>query len=106
MDEAEMAHCFDKFWQSDSGDARRSQGTGIGLYIVRSLTEAMGGEVTVRTTPGVGTEFTLELARADRDLVTVAGDVVEDASATLPLNEPSIVREFMRQIGIPAKVGG
>jgi signal transduction histidine kinase len=98
MDQTEIAHCFDKFWQADSGDARRSQGTGIGLYIVRSLIEAMGGAITVRSTPGMGTTFNVELDRADREPVIVAVDEV-----TAPVVEPSIVREFMRQIGIPSR---
>jgi hypothetical protein len=69
---------------------------------VRSLIEAMGGEITVRSTPGVGTTFAVALDRADRE---PAGPPApsDDDGIVLPVVEPSIVREFMRQIGIPSR---
>ena len=61
MDAEQLEHCFEKFWQAESTDIRRFGGTGIGLYIVRSLTEAMGGSVRVESAPGVGTTFRVSL---------------------------------------------
>ena len=61
MDPEQLEHCFEKFWQAESSDIRRFSGTGIGLYIVRSLTEAMGGSVRVESAPGVGTTFRVTL---------------------------------------------
>jgi signal transduction histidine kinase len=52
MDAATVEHCFDKFWQADASGTRRFGGTGIGLYIVRSLVEAMGGTVSARSEAG------------------------------------------------------
>jgi signal transduction histidine kinase len=60
-----VRHCFEKFWQADASGTRRFGGTGIGLYIVRSLTEAMGGTVTVGSRLGEGTTFALLLLAAD-----------------------------------------
>ncbi|MGH2687458.1 MAG: sensor histidine kinase [Actinomycetota bacterium] len=99
MDEEQAAHCFDKFWQAESGDARRFGGTGIGLYIVHSLAAAMGADITVASEPGRGTTFTLALARSD------AASVAEPQEPALPavVGEPSVIREFMRQIGIPER---
>ena len=65
MDPETVRHCFEKFWQADASGTRRFGGTGIGLYIVRSLTEAMGGTVAVRSELGAGTTFTLRLPAAD-----------------------------------------
>jgi signal transduction histidine kinase len=67
MDPETVRHCFDKFWQADASGTRRFGGTGIGLYIVRSLTEAMGGTVSVRSELGSGTTFSLRLDAADAE---------------------------------------
>jgi PAS domain S-box-containing protein len=61
MDEEQANHCFDKFWQAESTDVRRFGGTGIGLYIVSSLVDAMGGTIAVDTAVGRGSTFTVTL---------------------------------------------
>jgi signal transduction histidine kinase len=66
MTQEQAAHCFDRFWQAEHSDVRRFGGTGIGLYIVRSLVEAMNGTISVSSAPGEGAAFTVELTRADR----------------------------------------
>ena len=50
---------FDQFYRSDDPAARRRKGTGIGLTIVQYIMQAHGGDVSVRSTPGSGTTFTL-----------------------------------------------
>jgi len=91
MSAEDVAHCFDRFWQADIGDARRYGGTGIGLYIVKSLVEAMEGAVEVETAPGEGTTFVVSLWQAGR---TPAPKTPSEGP------EPSIIREFMRQVGV------
>lgn len=61
MDTEQANHCFDKFWQAESTDVRRFGGTGIGLYIVSSLVDAMGGTISVDTAVGRGSTFTVIL---------------------------------------------
>ena len=92
MTQRQLDRCFDKFWQGESGDVRRFGGTGIGLFIVRSLVEGMGG--TVRAESGVddGSRFSFTLPRAD------APSQQKEATRR---GDRSIVREFMRQIGVP-----
>jgi PAS domain S-box-containing protein len=70
MTEEHAAHCFDRFWQAEFTDHRRFGGTGIGLYIVRSLVVAMDGRISVSSAPGEGSAFTVELVRADRPSAT------------------------------------
>ena len=93
MDAEQAARCFEKFWQAESTDVRRFGGTGIGLYIVRSLVEAMGGSITVGSTPGLGSTFSFSLPRHyDRP-----------PEETRAKGEATSIREFMRQIGVPER---
>jgi PAS domain S-box-containing protein len=98
MDSEQLAMCFEKFWQAESADVRRFGGTGIGLYIVRSLVEAMGGEIGVESQVGTGTRFAVSLTRP------AARPAGNDSDEPQPgEGDPSVIREFMRQIGVPAR---
>jgi signal transduction histidine kinase len=52
---------FNPFYRIDENRSRRTGGTGLGLTLVKSLTEAMHGQVTVESYPGQGSVFTLRL---------------------------------------------
>ncbi len=60
-DELELV--FERFYRGDSSRARETGGAGLGLALVKELTEAMGGHVAVESSPGKGTRFTLHLRR-------------------------------------------
>ncbi|HMJ24841.1 MAG TPA: ATP-binding protein [Pyrinomonadaceae bacterium] len=54
---------FERFYRVDRACSRELGGTGLGLAIVKHLAKAHGGEVTVRSRFGEGTQFTIELPR-------------------------------------------
>lgn len=54
---------FEPFRRGVEGDAAAHRSSGLGLFVVRRIAEAHGGEVTVDSAPGRGTTFTLRLPR-------------------------------------------
>lgn len=60
-EEAELL--FESFWQAGTPNTGQAKGTGLGLAITRQLAQLMGGDVSVESTPGHGSTFTVRLPR-------------------------------------------
>ena len=61
----ELPHIFDRLYRGSAARAAAPTGAGLGLSIVASLTEAMGGQVGVESVPGSGTTFRVWLPSQD-----------------------------------------
>jgi signal transduction histidine kinase len=59
--EPELPHLFERFRRVEGARRRSHEGTGIGLALVRELVELHGGSVTVESTQGVGSTFTVTI---------------------------------------------
>ncbi len=66
MDRTAQAHIFEKFYRVPTGDRHDVKGFGLGLYYVRLIVTRHGGTVSVESTPGRGSTFTLILPDEER----------------------------------------
>jgi signal transduction histidine kinase len=81
----QLATVFDRFGQVEATDARREGGTGLGLPIAREIVQRSGGTITVDSTLGRGSTFTVCLPRITQPVPDpAAGD-----SAQPPIHSPA-----------------
>ena len=57
IEKEDLKHIFERLYKCDKG--RSEKGSGLGLSIAHQLVEKMGGNITVESVPGKGTEFAL-----------------------------------------------
>jgi two-component system sensor histidine kinase SenX3 len=61
IDPVDQERVFERFYRADQARSRRTGGTGLGLAIVRNAVAGHGGNVALRSKPGVGSVFTVRL---------------------------------------------
>ena len=106
MTEEQMARLFKEFSQADPSTTRKYGGTGLGLAISRRLCNHMGGDISVESTTGKGSIFSIRLpVESDvcdeittRRLQPVPVARAEgDSNTILVIDDDPTVREMMRR---------
>jgi signal transduction histidine kinase len=57
----ELKKIFNKFYQAYTGDDRKNEGTGLGLFICKEIIRKHGGQIWVESQPGEGSQFYIKL---------------------------------------------
>ena len=82
ISEEYLPHIFESFTREEKTTVNRVQGTGLGLAITAKVVEMMGGVISVKSKPGEGSEFTVELALepSEPDEDTAEADEIQYAA--------------------------
>jgi len=127
MNDEAQAKLFSAFSQADTSTTRLYGGTGLGLYISKSLAQLMGGELTLTSEQGKGSSFclTLPLTRHRDDMIQTDADLQQFIKAhldqgqcqqTLPIYQgrvlvaednsenQKLIGRLLRQMGLEVKL--
>ena len=81
----ELEHIFEPFYRSSRVRDEQIHGSGLGLPLAMSMVKAMGGYISVESSPGNGSAFTVHLAVAESTVLQTNSAVPVPAASNAPL---------------------
>lgn len=87
MTAEQQKEIFEPFTQSAEAVAHRDGGTGLGLSISKRLAEAMGGTISVESTPGKGSRFTLSLPVTETEFESLIDTQRDTQKSEIPAQD-------------------
>lgn len=103
--EEDLARIFTRFTQAEGQPDKGFEGTGIGLALVKELVELHGGTISVESSVGLGTIFTVILPKGHQHLAGVVNFVEESgASSHVKKDSSSIRAELADAMSLPKPI--
>src|SRR6516165_9016092 len=97
MTEEQQGRLFQAFSQADSSTTRQYGGTGLGLAITKHFCEMLGGNITVESSPGHGSTFTITLPEPSRPMPAAAAipEGAEHAALVMIVDDDPNARDLL-----------
>ena len=96
IDAAQLDHIWEPFHQVDASHTRTRGGMGLGLALTRKIADQIGARLAVRSNPGGGSTFSIELPRADDNDARAIG--LNGARVLVVDDEPGVRRIMVRTL--------